>query len=122
MNEEFLLGLGLDEAVSGEILKKLSEENLNRKIKDGLKKLGVSDEAAAEKLLVREGITEENYMDRVESLKKSHPLIFKSKAPHIIGNADSKDGVDRSKFEKMTYRERLEFFKKSPEQYKKMTE
>lgn len=122
MNEEFLKELGIEEEVYTKILEVYEGEKLQGKIKDSLMENGVLDEAAAIALLDKEGICAENLSERIENLKNSHPSVFKTELPKIISNAEPKESVDKRKFDKMTYRERLDLFKKSPDAYKKFTE
>ncbi|MBQ7794519.1 MAG: hypothetical protein IJ366_08395 [Clostridia bacterium] len=122
MNEEFLLGLGLEQSVSDAILAEYNAERLNTAVTAELDGAGVCDRAAAEALLDRDGLCAENLSDRVAALKREHPSLFKSAAPRIVSSATAEETVEKGDFEKMTYRQRLELYKKSPDVYKKLVQ
>lgn len=122
MKEEFLKELGVGEDAIEKILTRLNEESLENKIKESFVKNGVLDIDAAGVLLERDGISEDNYQERIESLKTLHPSIFKKRVPEFLGNADTLEKLDKSNFEKMSYKERLDLFKKNPTAYKKFAE
>ncbi len=122
MREEFLKELGVGEEAIDKILSKLKKEKLEEQIKESLAKNGVLDMDAAGALLDKDGISEENLQEKIEDLKTLHPAIFKKDLPQFITNADTKENIDRRNFEKMTYAQRLDLFKKNPGVYKKFTE
>ena len=122
MKEEFLKELGIEDEAIEKIISRLNEEKLDEKIREGLEKNGILDMDAAGALLERDGISEENFLERIENLKTSHPSIFKKNMPEFLSKADMKENIDRRNFEKMSYLERLDFFRKSPEAYKKFAE
>ena len=122
MNEEFLNGLGLDKETSDLIMQQYDAEKLQEGISFELKNAGTVDETAARTMLEREDLTLDNIREKVGELKEKHPTLFKSSQPRIVSYAEKKAAVDRSQFSQMSYRERLELFKKSPDTYKRLVE
>lgn len=122
MNEEFLAGLGIDEEICGRIIAEYDREKIESSIKTVLEKAGTVDEKAARTLLDTDGINLENLEERVTSLKKEHPTLFRQSVPRFVSAAQPTESIKRGDFEKMTYRERLELFKKNPEIYKKLVQ
>jgi len=122
LTEEFLKELGVMDDTIEKILSKQNEEKFERQIKESLIKNGVLDMDAAGALLDRDGLSKENLLERIESLKTLHPSIFKKSVPEFLTNADTKEKLDRDNFEKMGYKERLDLFKKNPTAYKKFAE
>ncbi len=120
LNQEFLLELGIDGEVSEKILARYNTEKIEAAVERELLGQGVCDRSAAEALLERDGLSEENIAERVGNLKKEHPNLFKSDVPKIVSTAQPSEAVEKGEFEKMSYRERLELFKKSPDVYKKL--
>lgn len=122
MNEEFLNGLGLDKEITDLIMQQYDAEKLQEGIALELKDAGAVDEAVARTMLDREDLTLENIREKVGKLKEKHPTLFKSSQPRIVSSAEKKAAVDRSQFSQMSYRERLELFKKNPDTYKRLVE
>ncbi len=122
MTEEFLLELGVAEDLSEKILAEYNKEKLEQGLEAELLKAGVSDKKAACMLLDRDGLCKENLFERVEALKNEHPVLFKTDMPKIVSSAKSLSGTDKDDFVKMSYKERLELYKKSPEAYKKLVQ
>lgn len=122
MNEEFLNGLGLDKEISNLIMQQYDAEKLQEGIAFELKDAGTIDETAARTMLEREELTLDNIREKIGELKEKHPTLFKSSQPRIVSSAEKKAAVDRSEFSKMSYRERLELFKKNPDTYKRLVE
>ncbi|MEE0944886.1 MAG: hypothetical protein UIM24_05490 [Clostridia bacterium] len=122
MNEEFLSGLGLDEETSNLIIQQYKDEKLQEKVATELKMAGTVDEAVAKTMLDMDGLTDENVKEKIGQLKEKHPYLFKNTQPRIISAAEGKSSVDKGEFSKMSYRERLELFKKNPDTYKRLVE
>lgn len=122
MNEEFLSGLGIEKEISDLILEKYDSEKLDERISSELVSAGTVDKAVAEAMLNKDGLNAENLSERIEELKQQHPMLFKTVAPRIVTSATQKSMPDKDKFAKMSYRERLELFKKSPDTYKRLVE
>lgn len=122
MNEEFLTGLGLDRETSDMILQKYDSERLEEGILKELGNAGVADVVAARTMLDCEGLNMDNLSQRVKTLKEEHPALFKTAIPRIVSSAEIKSTLEKKDFDRMTYRERLELFKKNPDKYKKLVE
>ncbi len=122
MNEEFLTGLGLEKDISDRILKEYNDEKIQTGIAKAFESAGVVDNTAADAMLEKDGLTLENLTERVEALKDAHPALFKTQTPRIVSSAQQNKTIDRLAFDKMSYRERLELFKKNPDTYKKLVE
>ena len=122
MNEEFLSGLGLDEETSNLIIQQYRDEKLQEKVVAELKLAGSVDETVAKTMLDMDGLTNENVRERIGELKEKHPTLFKNPQPRIISSAKGNASVDKGEFSRMSYRERLELFKKNPDAYKRLVE
>lgn len=118
----FLTELGIDEETGSLIMEKYEREKLDESIASELDAAGSIDAEAALAMLDKEGLTSENLKDRVVALKESHPALFKTKQPRIISNAENKFSINKEGFSKMSYRERLELFKKNPDTYKRLVD
>lgn len=119
MNLEFLTELGISEEISGRIIEQYESERLDAALEQGLKAEQVQDFSAALMLLKDKEITHDNLKERIAELKNEHPALFAASVPKIVSGAGIKE-PDVNDFKKMSYRERLELYKKKPELYKKL--
>lgn len=119
INEEFLTGLGVSEEQSDEILAQYRREKFDASARRILAEAGARDCEAALTLL-GDGINSDNFEEKIENLKRKHPALFEEKRrPRFAAGAEA-NNIGRGEFEKMSYRERLELFRKSPDAYKRM--
>lgn len=119
MNIEFLTELGISEELSGRIMAKYDSERLGEALEKGLKAEQVQDLSAALSLINQEGLTQENLSEKIGELKSQHPALFAASVPKIVSSAGGSE-PDADAFGKMSYRERLELYKRKPELYKKL--
>lgn len=118
-NEEFLTGLGVSQEQTSEIMAQYRREKFDASAKKILAEAGARDCEAA-MLLLGDGINSENFEEKIESLKQKHPNLFEERRrPHFAAGAETSN-IGRGEFDRMSYRERLELFRKSPDAYKRM--
>ena len=67
-----------------------------------------------------DGINSDNFEEKIAGLKSAHPTLFEQKAAPQFASAAGQSTVDKGDFEKMSYRERLDFFRKNPDAYKRL--
>lgn len=118
----FLTELGIDEETGSLIMERYEREKLDESIASELDAAGSIDAEAALAMLDKDGLTTENLKDRVVALKESHPALFRARQPRIISTAENKFSINKEGFSKMSYRERLELFKKNPDTYKRLVD
>lgn len=119
INEEFLTELGVSPEQSEEILARYKKEKFASAADRLLKEAGALDCEAALALL-GDGINSENFEEKLADLKSSHPALFERRTvPQFASDAGQRT-VGRDELEKMSYRERLDFFKKNPDAYKRL--
>lgn len=120
MNEEFLQSLGLEEDAVSAVMSEYNRENLNRKLSDELKNSGACDTDAVMALIDTEDMNDENIKDKINTVKQAHPKLFEGKKPRFVSPAKDESVLSKSDFDKMSYRQRLEYFQKNPEGYKRL--
>lgn len=128
INEEFLKELGLDEKVITAILKKSSETNNKLKFQELLKKavekLNPHNIDMVLKLLDTKELKLENgeitnLEETLNVFKEKYPFLFKNaEIPQIISSTKSGKSISAEEFNKMSYSERAELYKKNPKLYK----
>lgn len=120
MNEEFLTGLGLDGETCGKILEEYNAEKLGEKVRCRLAEEGAVDCAAAAALLDSNGMTEDNFAERIADLKEKHSALFgKTEMPRFVSQACAQT-VTADGFAGLGYSDRLAMFKSNPALYKKL--
>lgn len=119
INEEFLTELGVSPEQSEEILTRYKKEKFASAAEKLLKEAGALDSEAALALL-GDGINSDNFEEKIAGLKSAHPTLFEQKAAPQFASAAGQSTVDKGDFEKMSYRERLDFFRKNPDAYKRL--
>ncbi len=128
IKEDFLKELGLNKEVIASIMEKLSEEEERSLFKDTFKKellaLKPQDEELVMKLLEEEiGKIKGNKEDIkkvLNAFKEKYPFLFKEDAPKIVSSTKKSNTLAKAEFDKMSYKEKTELYKRNPKLYKEL--